>query len=312
VPVLAAALVMLLTDRNLNTSYYSEAGDIVLYQHLFWFFGHPEVYILILPAFGIVSHVISFFSQKVIFGVTGMIAAMAAITTLGFLVWAHHMYAVGLDIDTIAYFTSASMIIAIPTGMKIFSWLATIYGGRTWFATPMLFAIGFIALFTIGGITGVVLANAGVDILVHDTYYVVAHFHYVLSMGAVFGIFAGLYFWLSIMTGLSYNEARGQLHFYLLFIGVNCTFFPQHMLGLAGAPRRVLDHPDNFQGWNSISTYGSIISFLSVMLLAAPLETVPEHKSTKMPSKSSSIELLLPATPSNHTFNQLPAIRATS
>nr|AOO35681.1 cytochrome oxidase subunit 1 [Dunaliella salina] len=311
VPVLAAALVMLLTDRNLNTAYFCESGDLVLYQHLFWFFGHPEVYILILPAFGIISHVVSFFSQKPVFGVTGMIAAMGAITTLGFIVWAHHMFTVGLDLDTIAYFTSATMIIAVPTGMKIFSWLATIYSGRTWFATPMLFALGFIALFTIGGVTGVVLANAGVDLLVHDTYYRLSHFHYVLSMGAVFGIFAGLYFWLSLMTGLSYNEARGQLHFYLLFIGVNLTSYKGVDIVLAGAPRRVFDHPDSFAGWNSLASYGSIISFLSVLLLAGPISLVPQHKDTVTPSTASSLEWLLPATPANHTFNQLPVLRTT-
>nr|YP_009690011.1 cytochrome c oxidase subunit 1 [Haematococcus lacustris]QEG54843.1 cytochrome c oxidase subunit 1 [Haematococcus lacustris] len=311
-PVLAAALVMLLTDRNLNTAYFSESGDPVLYQHIFWFFGHPEVYILVLPAFGIISHVISFYSQKPIFGFLGMVCALGAISILGFIVWAHHMFTVGLDLDTIAYFTSATMIIAVPTGMKIFSWLATIYGGRTWFTTPMMFAIGFLSLFTAGGVTGVVLANAGVDMLVHDTYYVVAHFHYVLSMGAVFGIFAGLYFWLGLMTGLSYNEGRGILHFWTLFIGVNLTFFPMHMLGLGGMPRRMYDYADCFIGWNSLASYGSMVSFFSLLLLAAPINlmstnNVPSYKITL----ASTLEWLLPATPAHHTYSTLPVLRTT-
>jgi len=310
-PVLAAALVMLLTDRNLNTSYFCESGDLVLYQHLFWFFGHPEVYILILPAFGVVSQVIGFFSQKPVFGILGMVCAMAAISILGFIVWAHHMFTVGLDLDTIAYFTSATMIIAVPTGMKIFSWLATIYAGRTWFTTPMWFAIGFLGLFTMGGVTGVVLANAGVDILVHDSYYVVAHFHYVLSLGAVSGIFAGLYFWFGLMTGLAYDEARGQVHFWTFFIGVNLTFFPMHFLGLAGMPRRMMDYADTFIGWNSVASYGAMISFLSVFLLAAPVTFVPQDKSVT-PQTATTLEWLLPATPANHTYTQLPVLRTTA
>nr|CAA73991.1 cytochrome-c oxidase [Chlorogonium elongatum] len=310
-PVLSAALVMLLTDRNINTAYFSDSGDLVLYQHLFWFFGHPEVYILILPAFGIISHVVSFFSQKPVFGVLGMICAMGAISILGFIVWAHHMFTVGLDLDTVAYFTCATMIIAVPTGMKIFSWLATIYAGRTWFTTPMWFAVGFLSLFTIGGVTGVVLANAGVDMLVHDTYYVVAHFHYVLSMGAVFGIFAGLYFWFGLMTGLSYYEGRGQVHFWTLFIGVNLTFFPMHMLGLAGMPRRMFDYADAFIGWNSLASYGAMVSFLSLLLLAGPVSLVPQGKDAQAPQTATTLEWLLPATPANHTFSQLPVLRTT-
>lgn len=252
------------------------------------------------------------------FGITGMIAAMGSITTLGFIVWAHHMYSVGLDLDTISYFTSASMIIAIPTGMKVFSWLATIYSGRVWFSTPMLFALGFIALFTIGGITGVVIANAGVDLLLHDTYYIIAHFHYVLSMGAVFGIFAGLYFWLPLMVGIHTNEKRGQLHFILLFIGVNCTFFPMHMMGLAGAPRRVFDHADCFAGWNAFSTFGAIISFCSLFLLVFPLKSSDlifnksnlQYQNLHNPVWfSTTLEWILPATPSNHTFKQLPFLK---
>nr|ANQ46437.1 cytochrome c oxidase subunit 1 [Tetrabaena socialis] len=308
VPVLAAALVMLLTDRNLNTAYFCESGDLILYQHLFWFFGHPEVYILILPAFGIVSHIVSFFSQKPVFGLTGMICAMGAISLLGFIVWAHHMFTVGLDLDTIAYFTSATMIIAVPTGMKIFSWMATIYSGRAWFTAPMWFAVGFICLFTLGGVTGVVLANAGVDMLVHDTYYVVAHFHYVLSMGAVFGIFGGLYFWGNLMTGLGYHEGRAMVHFWLLFIGVNLTFFPQHFLGLAGMPRRMFDYADCFAGWNAVSSFGASISFISVLVLA----TTFQEATRTVPRTATTLEWVLPATPANHVFSQVPVLRSSS
>jgi heme/copper-type cytochrome/quinol oxidase subunit 1 len=274
------------------------------------FFGHPEVYILILPAFGIVSQVVAFFSAKPVFGAQGMVYAMGAISVLGFIVWAHHMYTVGLDLDTVSYFTSATMVIAVPTGMKIFSWLATLYGGRLWLTTPMWFALGFITLFTLGGVTGVVLANAGVDMLLHDTYYVVAHFHYVLSMGATFGLFAGLYFWLTLMTGLTYNEGKGQIHFWGLFTGVNLTFMPMHMMGLAGAPRRMLDHPDAYAGWNEMATWGAMTSFICLLGLAGSVLLAPQEKVGAVKS-ATTLEWVLPATPANHTFSQLPALRTT-
>ena len=312
-PVLAGAITMLLTDRNFGTTFFDPAGggDPVLYQHILWFFGHPEVYIIIVPAFGIISHVISTFAKKPIFGYLGMVWAMIGIGVLGFVVWAHHMYTVGMSANAQAYFMLATMVIAVPTGIKVFSWIATMWGGSIEFKTPMLWAFGFLFLFTVGGVTGVILSQAGVDRAYHDTYYVVAHFHYVMSLGAVFGIFAGIYYWIGKMSGRQYPEWAGKLHFWMMFIGANITFFPQHFLGRNGMPRRYIDYPEQYALWNEVSSYGAFLSGFSMIFFIGVMwytltrgERVTEK--AYWGEHAETLEWTLSNPPPEHTFETLP------
>ncbi len=314
-PVLAAAITMLLTDRNFGTAFFDAAGggNPVLYQHLFWFFGHPEVYIMILPGFGIVSQVISTFSKKPVFGYLGMAYAMVAIGVVGFIVWAHHMFTTGLSVNMKMYFTAATMVIAVPTGIKIFSWIATMWGGSLSFKTPMLWSIGFIFMFTVGGVTGVVLANGGIDTYMQDTYYVVAHFHYVLSLGAVFSLFAGFYYWFAKMSGRQYNEFLGQVHFWMFFLGVNILFFPMHFLGLDGMPRRIPDYPDAYAYWNHIATsYGYTIMAVSMGVFFVNLfwSLFAGKKAEANPwgEGATTLEWTLSSPPPYHQFETLPVV----
>ncbi|MGQ0558321.1 MAG: cytochrome c oxidase subunit I [Sphingosinicella sp.] len=313
-PVLAGAITMLLTDRNFGTHFFDAAGggDPVLYQHLFWFFGHPEVYIMILPGFGMISQVVATFSRKPVFGYLGMAYAMVSIGVVGFVVWAHHMFTVGMAVNTQLYFTLATRVVAVPTGIKIFSWIATMWGGSLSFQTPMLWALGFIFMFTVGGVTGVVLASAGIDTYMHDTYYVVAHFHYVLSLGAVFSLFAGWYYWFGKMWGRSYNEVLGQIHFWLFFIGVNILFFPMHFLGMDGFQRRVPDFTDAYAGWNEFVTYGFIMLsagmaafFINIFWSLAAGRKEPDNR---WGEGATTLEWTLSSPPPFHQFNTLPKV----
>ena len=314
-PVLAAAITMLLVDRNFGGAFFDAAagGDPVLYQHLFWFFGHPEVYIMILPGFGIISQIVATFSRKPVFGYLGMAYAMVAIGVVGFVVWAHHMFTSGMTVDMKLYFTAATMLIAVPTGIKIFSWIATMWGGSVSFKTPLVWAMGFIFMFTVGGVTGIVLANGGLDDNLHDTYYVVAHFHYVLSLGAVFALFAGFYYWFGKMSGKMLSEALGHLHFWLFFIGVNVLFFPMHFLGNSGMPRRYPDYPEAFAYWNEVASFGYLIMLAGVIVffinVAYAYLAGRRAEGNYWGEGATTLEWTLSSPPPFHQFETLPVIK---
>jgi cytochrome c oxidase subunit 1 len=314
-PVLAAAITMLLVDRNFGGAFFdaSAGGDPVLYQHLFWFFGHPEVYIMILPGFGIISQIVATFSRKPVFGYLGMAYAMVAIGVVGFVVWAHHMFTTGMSVDMKMYFTAATMVIAVPTGIKIFSWIATMWGGSVSFKTPMVWAMGFIFMFTVGGVTGVVLANGGLDDNLHDTYYVVAHFHYVLSLGAVFSLFAGFYYWFGKMSGRQLNEFLGHLHFWIFFVGVNVLFFPMHFLGNSGMPRRYPDYPEAFAYWNGVASVGYAVMGVGVLIFFVnviwSLVAGRRAEDNYWGEGATTLEWTLTSPPPYHQFETLPVIK---
>ncbi|HCQ54435.1 MAG TPA: cytochrome c oxidase subunit I [Brevundimonas diminuta] len=315
-PSVILATLLLELERALGWPFFDplKGGDPMLWQHLFWFFGHPEVYIMILPGFGMISHIVSTFSKKPIFGYLAMAYAMVAIGFIGFIVWAHHMYTVGMSVNLRAYFVAATMIIAVPTGVKIFSWIATMWGGSITFKAPMLWAMGFIFLFTVGGVTGVVLSNAGIDYSLHDTYYVVAHFHYVLSLGAIFSIFAAFYYWYEKMFGVKYNEFLAQAHFWIMFVGVNLVFFPQHFLGLQGMPRRYVDYPEAFTYWNHVSSVGYLITIIGVGVFLVLLveSAIRRRKAEANPwgEGATTLEWTLSSPPPHHQFNELPVVKA--
>ncbi len=314
IPVLAGALTMLLTDRNFGTAFFDQSagGDPILWQHLFWFFGHPEVYIIIIPAFGIISQVISTFSKKPVFGYLGMAYAMVAIGVVGFIVWAHHMFTIGFNVETRAYFTLATLVIAVPTGVKIFSWLATMWGGSIEFKTPMMFAVGFIWLFVIGGVTGVGLANAGLDIALHDTYYVVAHFHFTMSIAAIFAMYAGFYYWIGKMSGYQYPEGLAKLHFWVTFISVNLLFLPQHFLGLQGMPRRIPDYPDAYAEWNMVSTWGAYLTMIGMLMfffiLWKTFKGGEKAEANPWGAGATSLEWTVPSPAPFHTHEDIPDV----